>query len=242
MSRLIFGRKPVLEALEAHTAITKIYLEKGEKKGSILKIEGKARAMGVRLEAVDARELAVLTEENHQGVVAVVDDYRYADLDALIEEMKNRDNAMLVLLDSIEDPHNLGAIVRTAECAGAVGVVIPKHRAALVTDTVTKVSAGATEYLPIAKVTNLADAIDKLKHENIWVYGLAGEADGTITETDFRGKVAVVIGNEGRGIRKGVREACDALVSIPLRGKIESLNASAAAAVVLYEIVRQHAR
>lgn len=242
MSRLIFGRKPVLEALEAHTKIAKLYLARGEKKGSIVKIEGKARAMGVKLEMVDAKDLSVITEENHQGVIALVDDYRYADLDTLIEAMNNRENAILVLLDSIEDPHNLGAIIRTAECAGAVGVVIPKHRAALVTDTVTKVSAGATEYLPIAKVTNMADAIERLKRDNIWVYGLAAEADGTITKTDFRGKVAIVIGNEGHGMRKGVRDKCDALASIPLMGKIESLNASASAAVVLYEIVRQHAR
>lgn len=238
---LIEGRNPVLEAFDSKITVEKILVAKGDGQGSILKILSLAREHGVPILEVDRRRLDTLCQgRSHQGVAAYVTPYRYrevADILALAAEKGQR--PFLILLDEIEDPHNLGSIIRTAELAGAHGVVIPKRRSVGVNATVFKTSAGAVNHLAVAKVSNLAREIDLLKKEGIFVYGADMGGKSLSYNTNFSGGVALVIGNEGSGLSRLVREKCDAIVSIPMMGKVNSLNASVAAGILMYEVMKQ---
>jgi 23S rRNA (guanosine2251-2'-O)-methyltransferase len=241
MERVIAGRKPVIEALRAGTAIERVLLlagVQGQEIADIQKLALQARIPVVQVSRQEFREMA--PDHATQGVLAVVPARAFANLDEILEHPRRKhEQGFLLVLDEIEDPHNLGALVRTAECVGVHGVIIPKHHAATVTSAVVKTSAGATEHMPIAEVTNIAHTLKQLKDEGYWVVGLDGAGDRPYTAVDLELPVALVVGNEGRGIRRLVRERCDFLVKIPLRGKISSLNASVAGAVVMYEVLRQ---
>ena len=227
------GRNAVLELLKADKTVDKILLEKGAQ-GTLGKIFAEARKKDIRVQFVDR---AVLDKESadrrHQGVIAFTTDFTYADLFSL----GGGENSLIVLCDGIEDVHNLGSILRVAECAGADGVVIPKAKGASVTEAVIRISAGAAEHIPVAKVPSVNYAIDSLKERGYWVYGL--EAGGeSIYDTDLTGKVALVVGGEDSGVRRLTREKCDKILSIPLFGKVNSLNASVALGIAVYEVVR----
>ena len=238
---IIEGRNAVMEALRAETAIDKIYIAKGEVDQTLGHIASKARAQGVVVVETDRRKLDAMSRTHaHQGVVALCAVKDYCTVEDLLQLAADKGEApFLVMCDEISDPHNLGAIIRTAECVGAHGVIIPKRRSAGLTAVVDKASAGAAEHLPIARVANLSAAIETLKKAGVWVYGAAAEGESPLWKTDLTGSVCIVIGSEGDGISRLVREHCDVLVSIPMKGEISSLNASAAAAVLLYEALRQ---
>jgi 23S rRNA (guanosine2251-2'-O)-methyltransferase len=238
---VITGRRPVIEALHARKNIERIVFLLGVKGKVIDEIKELAKQCNVPVLEVNKqhfRELA--TDATTQGVVAIVSARRYVDLDRILENAVQRSQKGFVLvLDEIEDPQNLGALVRTAECAGAHGVVIPKHRAASVTNAVIKSSAGATEYMAISEVTNIVNTINELKEHEFWVIGLDMSGDTLYTEIDYTTPIAIVVGSEGKGVRRLVKEHCDHLVRIPLYGKIDSLNASVAGALVMYEVAKQ---
>jgi 23S rRNA (guanosine2251-2'-O)-methyltransferase len=239
---VIFGVSPVLEMLRANSRrVEKIMLAEGAREHRIAEIIELAKANHIQFQRVSREVLARSVEPgaNHQGVVAVTASADYADADALLEEISNAETPLVLILDGVEDPRNLGAILRVAECAGVAGTFFPEHRAASLTETVVKTSAGATEYTPIAKVKNLNRLIEELKRNNIWVVGTSGEAETDYTDWDWTQKCALVLGSEGKGLHRLVAENCDALVRIPMQGKIESLNVSVAAGVVLFEAVRQ---
>ncbi len=240
MSDYIVGRNAVLEYLHGDGEADKLYIQKGERKGSIHRIITMAKDKGIVIVEVDQNKLNQFAEgQSHQGVALLAQDFVYSTLDEILQVSKDKGTApFIILLDEITDPHNLGAIVRTAECAGADGILIPKRRSATVTSTVHKTSAGATTHMKIAKITNVNQTIDQLKKENIWVYGAAGEAKQSIWQTNFDGGVCLVIGNEGEGLGKLTKERCDVLVSIPMYGEMNSLNASASASILMYEVVR----
>lgn len=235
------GRNSVLELLETEKDINKIFISKGEKQGSINKIIGKAKARGVVLVEVDKNKLDEMSQnKNHQGVIAIVPPFEYCDIDDILNEAKlKNEDPFIVILDGIEDPHNLGAIIRTAETAGVHGIVIPKRRAASVNSTVNKVSAGAVEYMKIARVNNINDTIKYLKDNGLWIIGTDGSANKYYYEQDMTGPIAIVIGSEGFGMNRLVSENCDLLVKIPMKGKITSLNASVSAGIVIYETMKQ---
>ena len=237
----IEGRNAVIEALRAGRAIDKIYIAKGEVDQTLGHIASKARAQGVVVVETDRRKLDAMSQTHaHQGVVALCAVKEYCTVEDLLQRAAEKGEApFLVMCDEISDPHNLGAIIRTAECVGAHGVIIPKRRSAGLTAVVDKASAGAAEHLPIARVANLSAAIETLKKAGVWVYGAAAEGESPLWKTDLTGSVCIVIGSEGDGISRLVREHCDVLVSIPMKGEISSLNASAAAAVLMYEALRQ---
>lgn len=241
MANYIVGRNAVLEYLRGDGDAEKLFLLKGERKGSVHKIVALAKEKGLIIAECDREKLDELAEgQVHQGVALFAQDYRYATVEEMLSGARAAGHApLLILLDEVTDPHNLGAIIRSAECAGADGVIIPKRRSATVTSVVHKSAAGATTYVKVARVNNLNAVIDRLKKENIWVYGAAGEAPDNFWDTDLTGGIALVVGSEGRGLSRLTAEKCDGLVSIPLCGKIESLNASAATAVLLYEVLRQ---
>ncbi|MDQ0190385.1 23S rRNA (guanosine2251-2'-O)-methyltransferase [Alicyclobacillus cycloheptanicus] len=234
----VAGRRPVLEALRAGTPINKIVIAQGAEGGSLAEIVGKAKAAGVLLQNAPKAHLTSVAGENHQGVLAYVAPRAYADLEDVIAR-KTGQAPLIILLDGVTDPHNLGAVVRTAEAAGAQGVVIPKRRSVPLTGTVAKAAAGALEYVPVARVSNLNQAMDRLKKAGYWIVGLAAEGDTPYTEVDYRGSIALVVGSEGQGLSRLVEERCDYLVRLPMHGEVQSLNASVAAGVMLYEIVRQ---
>jgi 23S rRNA (guanosine2251-2'-O)-methyltransferase len=241
-ANVIFGVLPVLESLRAGSRrIEKIFVAEGAHEKRLQEIFDSARGAGIPFQKIPRQNLQKFVEPgaNHQGVVAFVAAAEYADADRLIEEIAARENALAVILDGVEDPRNLGAILRTVECAGAAGVFIPERRAAGLTETVAKSAAGATEYVKVAKVGNINRLIDELKENNIWVVGTSGEAKTDYTEWDWTRKCALVLGSEGKGLHRLTAEKCDVLVKIPLLGKIESLNVSVAAGVILYEAVRQ---
>jgi 23S rRNA (guanosine2251-2'-O)-methyltransferase len=240
-ANIIAGRQPVIEALRAGTIIEKVVILAGVKGGIIEKIKQMAKRNRVPVVEVGKQKFRELVSDTTtQGVVAVVGTKTYVEIDTLLDIAKERNEAPFVLiLDEIEDPHNLGALIRTAECAGAHGAVIPKHHAASVNQTVAKTSAGASEHLPVAKVVNIANTLDELKQKGIWTIGMDPSAEKLYTEIDYTSPIALVIGNEGKGIRQLVREKCDFLVKIPVYGKIESLNASVAGALVMYEAVKK---
>ncbi len=235
------GRKSVLELLESEKDINKIYVTRGEKQGSINKIIGRAKGKGIVLVEVDKSKLDEMSQTgNHQGVIAIVPPFEYCEIEDILEEAKNKnEKPFILILDGIEDPHNLGAIIRTAETAGVHGVIIPKRRAASVNSTVNKVSAGAVEHMKIARVNNINDTIQFLKDNGLWIIGTDGKAENYYYEQDLTGPIALVIGSEGYGMNRLVSENCDILVKIPMMGKITSLNASVSAGIVTYEIVKQ---
>lgn len=235
------GRNAVIELLESGRDINKIFVSNGEKNGSINKIIAMAKEKKVIVLEVNRAKLEQMAcSDNHQGVIAIVPPYNYCDVDDILECAKSRnEDPFIIILDGIEDPHNLGAIIRTAETAGVHGVIIPKRRAAGVTSTVTKVAAGAVEHMNIARVNNINETIRYLKENDIWVCGTDMDTNKYYYNQDLTGALAVVIGSEGFGMNKLVKENCDFLVKIPMKGKITSLNASVSAGIVMYEAVRQ---
>ncbi len=237
----IEGKNAVIEALRAGRALDKVYLVRGEQDKALRFIAQKARAQGAVISEVDRHKLdAMSITHAHQGVIAVAALREYETVESILELAQSRgEKPLVVVCDEITDPHNLGAIIRTAEAAGAHGIVIPKHRSAGITAIVEKTSAGAVEHLAVARVPNLSAALEKLKEAGLWVFGTAAEGNRNLWETDMAGGSVIVIGSEGSGMSRLIRESCDFLVSIPMHGKVSSLNASAAAAVVLYEAVRQ---
>ncbi|WP_073998568.1 23S rRNA (guanosine(2251)-2'-O)-methyltransferase RlmB [Anaerococcus urinomassiliensis] len=228
----IYGRKPVLETIDAGVAINKAYII-DQKTPIVGKIIDKLTRAKVEIKFVD-KNFFKDVEGNHQGVMIEVESFKYGSLDDLSDSEK------LILLDKIEDPHNLGAIIRSAESFGFDGVIIPERRSAKVTPTVYKTSAGAINNIKIVMVKNLNRTMEELKERGFWIYGLAGEAESSIDQTDLKGKVALVVGNEGDGLSRMVREHCDMLVKIPMQGLVNSLNASVASAISMYEVVRQN--
>ncbi|WP_282929159.1 23S rRNA (guanosine(2251)-2'-O)-methyltransferase RlmB [Anaerococcus sp. Marseille-Q7828] len=228
----IYGRKPVLETIDAGVEIKRAYII-DQKTPIVGKIIDKLTRAKVEIKFVDKNFFRDV-EGNHQGVMIEVDSFKYGSLDDV------KDSERLILLDKIEDPHNLGAIIRSAESFGFDGVIIPERRSAKVSPTVYKTSAGAINNIKIVMVKNLNRAMEELKDQGFWIYGLAGEAESSIDQTDLKGKVALVVGNEGDGLSRMVREHCDMLVKIPMQGLVNSLNASVASAISMYELVRQN--
>lgn len=238
---IIEGRNAVIEALRAGTAMDKVYIAKGETDATLGHIASTARGKGIVVVEADRRKLdAMSVTHSHQGVIAVAAVREYASVSDILQSARDKGEAPLVVVcDELSDPHNLGAVIRTAEAAGAHGVIIPKRRSAGLTAIVAKTSAGAVSYLPVARVANLTALLKELKEEGLWVFGTAADGSTSLYQADLKGPAAIVIGSEGNGMSRLVREQCDFLVSIPMRGQVNSLNASAAAAVVLYEAVRQ---
>jgi 23S rRNA (guanosine2251-2'-O)-methyltransferase len=240
MDNLIIGRQPVLEALKSRQPIERILILHGTAGSHIDQAKQLARKLAIPIKETDKERFAELAGDTlTQGIIAIIDSYRYAEIEEIlaVAQQKNEPTFILVL-DEIEDPHNLGALIRSAECAGVHGVIIPLHNAASVNSTVAKTSAGATAHLPIARVTNIAQTLDGLKKAGVWIVGTEMESDKLYYEHDYRGSLAIVIGNEGKGIRRLVKEKCDFLVKIPMHGKIESLNASVAGALVMFEAAK----
>ena len=238
---LIEGRNAVTEALRSGRTIDKVYVAEGSTDRSLAHLAAEAKNAGAVVITTDRRKLDQMSVTGaHQGIIASVAAHEYASVEDILANAAERGEApLIVICDELSDPHNLGAILRTAECAGAHGVIIPKRRSVGLTAVVAKTSAGAVEYLPVARVSNISQTIRTLKENGVWVYGTAAEADSDLYRTDLTGPAAIVIGNEGDGVGRLVRESCDVLVSIPMKGRISSLNASAAAAVMLYEALRQ---
>ena len=238
---MIEGRNAVIEALRTETAIDKIYIAKGETDKTLGHIASKARDRGIVVVEADRRKLDHMSRTHaHQGVIALAAVREYVSVQSILEAAAEKGDApLLVVCDEIADPHNLGAILRTAEGAGAHGVIIPKRRSAGLTAVVAKTSAGAVSYMPVARVPNMAALLKDLKKQGVWVFGTAAEGTTTLYDADLKGPAAIVIGSEGDGMSRLVTENCDFLVSIPMKGQISSLNASAAAAILLYEAVRQ---
>ena len=238
---VIEGRNAVIEALRAGTAIDKIYLAKGETDAALGHIASTARGKGIVVVECDRRKLDGMSRtHSHQGVIAIAAVREYATVEDILNAAREKGEPPLVVVcDELSDPHNLGAVIRTAECAGAHGVIIPKRRSAGPTAVVAKTSAGAVSYLPVARVPNLPALLKELKEAGLWVFGTAADGDTALYDADLKGPAAIVIGSEGSGMGRLVAENCDFKVSIPMRGKLDSLNASAAAAILLYEAVRQ---
>ena len=238
---MIEGRNAVIEALRSGTAIDKIYLQKGETDKTLGHIASRARAAGTVVVEADRRKLDAMSRTHaHQGVIALASVREYVSVESILNSAREKGEApLLVVCDEISDPHNLGAIIRTAYCAGAHGVIIPKRRSAGLTSVVAKTSAGAVSYLPVARVPNLPALLKELKGQGVWVFGTAAGGTTDLYHVDLKGPAAIVIGSEGDGMSRLVEENCDFLVSIPMKGGLNSLNASAAAAVLLYEAVRQ---
>lgn len=237
----IEGRNAVLELLESDKDINKIYITKGELKGSINKIIAIANEKKVIIVQKDKKQMDMMAQsENYQGVIAVVPPYEYVEVEDILELAKERnEDPFILILDGIEDTHNLGAIIRTAETAGVHGIIIPKRRAAQVNSTVSKVASGALEYMKIARVNNITDTISKLKDKGVWICGTAIDADKFYYDQNLTGPLAIVIGNEGKGISDLVKRNCDFLVKIPMKGKVTSLNASVSTGIIVYEAVKQ---
>lgn len=236
---VISGRNPVSEAIRSNRPIDKILVARGEKSGAVIGIIAKARDRQIPIKEVDRTKLDYISGNSaHQGIAAFAAAKDYSTVDEILEYAQSRGEApFIIVLDELEDPHNLGAIIRTAECAGVHGIIIPKRRSASLSYTVAKASAGAIEYMRVARVTNISGLIDSLKDKGIWVYG--ADMNGTDYEKcDFSGACAIVIGNEGKGISRLVREKCDVIVSLPMKGKINSLNASVAAGILMYKAMK----
>ena len=238
---VIEGRNAVIEALRAGASIDKIFIQKGETDKTLGHIASTARAAGVVVVDADKRKLDFMRRTHaHQGVIALASVREYVSVEEILNIAREKgENPLLVVCDEISDPHNLGAIIRTAECAGAHGVIIPKRRSAGLTAIVAKTSAGAVSYIPVARVPNIPALLKDLKKQGVWVFGTAADGNTTLYDADLKGPAAIVIGSEGSGMTRLAAESCDFLVSIPMKGRISSLNASAAAAILLYEAVRQ---
>lgn len=235
----IYGRNPVIEAINSGKTINKVYIQKGNK--DLIKYSKLARENGIVVVETEKNKLDELSENgNNQGIVANVTDFEYSDIDEIVEYAKSKnEQPFILILDCIEDPHNLGAIIRIAECSGVHGIVIPKRNAVPVNGTVEKVSAGAVEHVKIARVTNLVETIKRLKDCGLWFYALDMDGDKTIYDTKFEGAIGLIIGGEGHGIGRLVKENSDFVVNIPMYGKINSLNASVATGIATFEIVKQ---
>ena len=235
------GRNAVLELLESGKDINKIFVEKGEKHGSIHKIIAIAKERRIIIVEKEKRQMQEMAQnQNYQGVIAIVPPFEYCEIEDILEEAENKnEDPFVLILDGIEDPHNLGSIIRTAETAGVHGIIIPKRRAAAVNSTVAKTSAGAVEYMKIARVNNISDAIDKLKRAGLWICGTDISTEKYYYNQDLTGPIGIVIGNEGNGMSEKVRKNCDFLVKIPMKGKVTSLNASVSTGIVVYEAVKQ---
>lgn len=237
----IEGRNAVIELLKSEKPINKIYILKGERQGSINEIIKLAKRNKNVIVEVDKNKLDALSEtKHHQGVIAFVSPVEYKELDdifALAEERK--EDSFIIIADEIEDPHNLGALIRSAECAGCHGVIIPKRRAVGVTEIVVKTSVGATQYVPVVRVNNINETIRELKDRGVWVVGTDGNADKLYYEQDLTGPIAIIIGSEGRGMNSLTMKNCDYLVKIPMMGKITSLNASVSGGIVMFEALKQ---
>lgn len=238
---LVYGRNAVLELLKSNKDINKIFIERGEKHGSINEIIAKAKEARIVIVEVERSKLDLMTKENHQGVIAIVPPFNYCEIEDILELAKQRqETPFVILLDGIEDPHNLGAIIRTAETAGVHGIIIPKRRSVAVNSTVSKVSAGATTHMKVARVSNLNDAVRALKEYGLWIIGTDGEAKTNYYEQDLTGPIGLIIGSEGFGMSKLLKQNTDILIKIPMKGQITSLNASVAAGIVMYEVVKQN--
>lgn len=235
------GRNSVLELLESDRDINKIFVQTGEKHGSINKIIAIANEKRIIVKEIDKNKMKQMAQtDNYQGVIAVVPPYNYVDVEDILKEAENRnEDPFICILDGIEDVHNLGSIIRTAETAGMHGIIIPKRRAASVNATVNKVSAGAVEHMKIARVNNLNETIKYLKEQGLWICGTDIDTKTYYNQQDLTGPLAIVIGSEGFGMSRLVKENCDFLVKIPMKGKITSLNASVSAGIVIYEAVKQ---
>ena len=238
---VIEGRNAVIEALRAGVAIDKIFLMKGETDSALGHIASAAREKGIVVVDADRRKLDGMSRtHSHQGVIALAAVREYASVDDILEAARAKgEPPLIVVCDELSDPHNLGAVIRTAECAGAHGVIIPKRRSAGLTAVVAKTSAGAVAHVPVARVPNIPALLKDLKKQGVWVFGTAADGTTALYDADLKGPAAIVIGSEGDGMTRLAAENCDFLVSIPMRGKLNSLNASAAAAILLYEAVRQ---
>ena len=235
------GRNSVLELLESGKDINKIFVAKGERHGSINKIIAIAKEKGIIIVEKDKRQMDEMAQnENYQGVIAIVPPFEYCEIEDILDVAREKnEDPFVLILDGIEDPHNLGSIIRTAETAGVHGIIIPKRRAVGVNSTVNKVSAGAVEHMKIARVTNISDSIDKLKDAGLWICGTDINTEKYHYNQDLTGPLGIVIGNEGSGISDKVKKNCDFLVKIPMKGKVTSLNASVSAGIVIYESVKQ---
>ena len=240
-NEIVEGRNAVIEALRAGRAIDKIFIEKGDVDKTLGHIASKARDKGIVVVECDRKKLDFMSQTHaHQGVIALCAVREYCTVEDIFAMAEERgEKPFIIVCDEISDPHNLGAIIRSAECAGAHGVIIPKRRSAGLTAIVDKASAGAAEHMAIARVPNIPAAIKELKDRGLWVYGTAADGQSDLWHTDFTGNVALVIGSEGDGMGRLVRESCDFIVSLPMKGQVSSLNASAAAAIVMYEVLRQ---
>ena len=235
------GRNAVRELLNSGRDINKIFIQKGERHGSILEIIAKAKERKLLIQEVDKNKLDQMAQsDNHQGVIAIVPPYDYCDVDDILDYAKSKnENPFILILDGIEAPHNMGSIIRTAECCGVHGIIIPKRRSCSVNSTVNKTSAGAVEYMKIARVTNLNDTIKYLKENDVWIYGTDMNGSKYYTDEKYNGGVGIVIGSEGYGMSDLVKKNCDFLIKIPMKGKINSLNASVSAGIVMYEVMNQ---
>lgn len=235
------GRNSVLELLENGRDINKIYVSAGEKHGSINKILAIARERKVIVKEIEKQKMNQMAQsDNHQGIIAIVPPFEYCEVEDILEAAKEKkEDPLILILDGIEDPHNLGSIIRTAETAGVHGVIIPKRRAAQVNSTVNKVSAGAVEHMNVARVNNINETIRMLKENGIWVCGTDMDTNTYYYDQDMKGPLAIVIGSEGFGMGKLVKQNCDFLVKIPMKGKVTSLNASVSAGIIIYEAVKQ---
>lgn len=240
MDDIIEGRNAVTAALKSGERIDKIYVKRGENKGSIIPIIALAREKGIPVSEIDRRKLDEMSSTGaHQGIMARIPPYEYKSVDDILSfAEKKGEKPFIVILDRVEDPHNLGSVIRTANCAGAHGVIIARHEAATLTAAAVKASAGAAAFTPVARVANIGKTIDYLKEKNIWITGADAKGDRSIYEADFDGGIALLIGGEDKGISRLNAEKCDFLVRIPMKGDVNSLNASVAAALMIYEAAK----
>ncbi|MBQ8540203.1 MAG: 23S rRNA (guanosine(2251)-2'-O)-methyltransferase RlmB [Clostridia bacterium] len=238
---IIEGRNAVVAALKSGRQIDKIYIRKGDNKGSMLPIIAKAKDRGIPVVEIDKAKLDSMSETGvHQGVIARIPPYEYKTVDDILAIAREKgESPFIVILDHLEDPHNLGSIIRTANCAGVHGVIISKHDGVTLTATAVKASAGAASFTPVARVSNIAQTVEYLKEQGVWVTGADAAGDRSIYEADLKGAVALVVGGEDKGISRLTASKCDFLVSIPMKGDVNSLNASVAAALMIYETMKQ---
>ncbi len=240
MMDLIIGKNPVLEALKSGREMNKIWIAEGSQRGQMQSIIQLAKEMGITVQYVPKKKMDQLSEGNHQGVIAQVAAYRYYDIDDLFKKAEEQGEApFFIILDELEDPHNLGSIMRTADAVGAHGIIIPKRRSVALTATVAKASTGAIEYVPVARVTNLARTVDELKERGVWVFGTDAKGNQDYRQLDGVIPLALVIGSEGKGISRLLRDKCDVLIRLPMIGHVTSLNASVAASLLMYEVYRK---
>ncbi|PFA64187.1 23S rRNA (guanosine(2251)-2'-O)-methyltransferase RlmB [Bacillus sp. AFS015802] len=236
----IGGRNPVMEALKSGRDINKIWIAEGSQKGSIQQIVGLAKESNVMVQYVPKKKIEQMVPENHQGVVASVAAYQYAEIDDLFDRARQKgEDPFILILDELEDPHNLGSIMRTADASGAHGIIIPKRRAVGLTSTVAKASTGAIEHIPVARVTNLSRAVDELKERGVWVAGTDAKGKQDFRQLDGTLPIGLIIGSEGKGMSRILRDKCDFLVQLPMVGHVTSLNASVAASILMYEVYRK---